>query len=534
MPFRDDDPLALDPELMRQLGYATVDRLVARLSDDSIPPIRRASFGEMEQRIAGPAPSRPEPFEDILDRLDEDVLSFMSYNAHPAFFAFVPSCGTWPSALGDLIASACNIYAGSWMESPGPSRVEIEVLRWFAEWIGFPSTAGGVLTTGGSAANLTALACARESLSRDLSDDAVIYVSDQGHSSLARAARVLGLRPHQVRVLPTNSAFTLSPEKVSGAIASDLEAGRRPIFLSASAGATNSGSVDPLTDLHQVASENGMWFHVDAAYGGFSVLTQRGKAALRGVELADSVTLDPHKWLYQPFECGCLLVRDPDDLRRAFEITPDYLRDASIESAREVNFADLGVQLTRSSRALKVWISLRTFGLDAFRCAIDRSLDLAAHARDRIERSPHLELMAPPSLGIICFRRVFADTDNEEEIALRNARLVGALEASGRALVSSTRLHGTYAIRLCILNHTTGVEHVEDALTFLETHDVMTARATEPLDYERHPDLGRMLGGEHGERSPRSDPVSLYKLSPDDRRYIETRGSELSASGDRR
>jgi aromatic-L-amino-acid/L-tryptophan decarboxylase len=224
-----------------------------------------------------------------------------------------------------------------------------------------------------------------------------------------------------------------------------------------------------------------------AAYAGFAVLTERGRAARAGLERADSLTLDPHKWLYQPFECGCLLVREGDLLRRAFTITPDYLRDVEAQGA-EVNFADLGIQLSRGSRALKVWLSLGFFGVDAFRAAIDHALDLAELAAERIETSEPFELLAPPSLGVVCFRRRFSDDPDEDELERRNALLVAELEASGLALASSTRLRGRYGIRFCVLNHTSGVEHVERALDFLERTHVGRQRAT-PEPYDRHRDV---------------------------------------------
>jgi hypothetical protein len=239
--------------------------------------------------------------------------------------------------------------------------------------------------------------------------------------------------------------------------------GRRPCFVAASAGSTNTGAIDALPELAAICQEAGAWLHVDAAYGGFAVLTERGKEWLAGIERADSVTLDPHKWLYQPFECGCVLVRDGDLLRRAFEVVPDYLKDATAR-AGEVNFSDLGFQLTRSSRALKVWLSLGYFGVDAFTAAIDRSLDLTIEAERLVRGEADLELMSPAQLGIVCFRRRFADAQKEWQSARLNAALVGRFEQSGLGLVSSTTLDGRYAIRLCILNHTTTQIDVEQAI----------------------------------------------------------------------
>ena len=478
-----NDPLALDAETMRKLGYRAVDMLVDRLTDPSIPPLRRATPQEMAARLSGPPPEEPQEWDEILRRLDEDVLPFMSKGDHPGFFAYVPFAGTWPGALGDFIASATNVYAGSWMEAAGPSQVELEVIGWFKDWLGYPEEAAGLLVSGGSAANLTALACAREAQVGSMSDDLVVYVSDQAHSSVARAARGLGFRQNQVRVIPTGDGLVMRIDLLQSAMEADIAAGRKPLFVSANGGATNSGAVDPLEELVELCDEHDVWLHVDAAYGGFAVLDERGRRQLAGIEDADSITLDPHKWLYQPYECGCLLVSNGAELRNAFTITPDYLKEASAIDS-EVNFSDLGLQLTRMARAFKVWCSIQYFGLGAFRRAIERTFELAERAEKRIEASDRLELAATPSLGIVSFRRHF-----EEDEDLLNARLVTELEESGIGLVSATRLKGRYTIRMCIMSHTSGEEDVDRVLDFLEQADVGAGRIGAVSAYERHPDV---------------------------------------------
>lgn len=473
--------LSLDPDEMRQLGYRTVDALVTALTDPDARPIRRGTPDELKALVAGPPSEAGEPYNDVLAHLLDNVLPFRSRGEHPGFFAFIPFAGTWPGALGDFVASASNIFAGSWMESAGASAIELEVLSWFSEWVGYPSTAEGVLVSGGSAANMTALACARSGAE---TDDVVGYVSDQAHSSIARAARVLGLGPDQLRVLPSGPDHRLHPETLRTAVAADLSARRRPLFVVASGGATNTGVVDPLRELRAVCSEHDLWLHVDAAYGGFAALTERGRRALDGLELADSISLDPHKWLYQPYECGCLLVREAGLLERAFAIEPHYLEDARADGG-EVNFSDRGLQLTRSARALKVWLSLRTFGLGAFREAIDRCLDLAEHTRTRASESDRLELLGG-DLGIACFRRVSPGAD-EEQLERLNAGLVKALEESGIGLVSSTRISGRYAIRLCVLGYASTREDVDRVLDFLEHAEPTDAHAP---PYNRDGDVG--------------------------------------------
>jgi glutamate/tyrosine decarboxylase-like PLP-dependent enzyme len=468
------DPLALDADAMRDLGHRTVDLIVDLLTDPTTPCLRRATPQDMARRIPAHVPAEARSFDELTDQLRRDVLPFMSRLDHPGNFAFIPACGTFPSALGDFIAAVLNPCVETWMEAAGPSRLELVVLDWFRRWIGYPDQAAGVLVSGGSAANMTALACAREALLGPMTDTAVAYVSDQAHSSLARAARTLGFRPDQLRVIPADSARRLSPAQLAAAIDADVASGRRPLFVAAAAGTTNAGVVDPLRELAAVCRERGVWLHVDGAYGGFAALTERGRAALDGIELADSVTLDPHKWLYQPFDCGSLLVRDGHLLQHAFEIAPDYLNDSVVED-EEVNFADRGLQLSRSARALKIWLSVSFFGADAFRSAIDRCLDLALIAEEHVRARPELELLSPASLGIICFRRRGKEGEDEDSVARHNAALVRAFEETGAGLVSSTRLHGHYAIRMCVMNHTTGEEHVRGTLDWFASADVAPA-----------------------------------------------------------
>jgi aromatic-L-amino-acid/L-tryptophan decarboxylase len=465
---------------MRRLGYRTVDLLIdglVRLGERDI--LMTASPEEMQKRVHAPPPEQPEGFEDLLGRLTNDVLTFSVRWDHPRMFGYVPGSGTWPGALADLIVSAWNVDASSWRESAGPNQLELTVLDWFRSWVGYPPSASGILLSGGSAANLTALACAREALVGAMNDRVVAYVSDQAHSSLARAARVLGFRPDQLRVLPSDGRYRMRLDALEGAMEADLQARRRPLFVAAAAGATNTGAVDPLPELAEICRRREAWLHVDAAYGGFAVLTERGRHALAGIELADSITLDPHKWLYQPFECGGILVRDGALLRKAFEIVPDYLRDAHGEQ-REVNFADRGLQLTRASRALKIWLSIGAFGLAAFRTAIDRSLDLARLAQERIENSEELDLITPNVLGVVTFRRLFGGGRDEATLALMNAELVERLARSGVGLVSSTRLRGRYAIRMVPMNHATEAADVHEVLAWLEREPIPEPRADAP------------------------------------------------------
>jgi len=448
---------------MRAMGYRVVDMLVdriSRLGEDAA--WRGASRAQLDAHLREPAPEAPTPFEDLLQTVQQHVLRYAARVDHPRFMAFVPGSPTWPGILGDFIGTGHNIFQGTWLGSSGPSALELVVIDWFREWIGYPESAAGLLLSGGSAANLTALACARLTHARDASR-AVIYHSDEAHSSVARAIRILGFE--HVRVIDTEAGHRLDPRRLEAAIRRDLDAGLEPHAVIASAGTTSTGAIDPIDGLAGVAEEHGLWLHVDAAYGGFAVLSSAGRSLFPGLERADSITLDPHKWLYQPFEAGCVLVRDGGRLHHAFSVSPHYLQDTAVEG-EEVNFGERGFQLTRSARALKIWLALKYFGLQPFRDAVDRSIALAVYAGERISRSPRLELLSPPSLGIVCFRRRFPEApDRTDEL---NAALLGRLAESGLALISSTRVGGLYALRLCILNHTTTRGDVDAVLDFLE------------------------------------------------------------------
>jgi len=461
-------PFDLDPEAMRRMGYAVVDLLVHRWATlPAQPPWRTASRPEMEARLREPVPEGPAGFETALRRLAGDALEFAGRIDHPRFVAFIPSSPTWPSVMGDLLASGYNVFQGTWLESAGPSQVELVVLDWFKEWLGYPAGAAGLLLSGASAANLTALVVARASRFGAADPGAVLYASDQVHSSVERAARILGFRADQVRLVACDDHYRIHLDALHTALARDRAAGHEPYLVVANAGATNTGAIDDLPALADLCRYEDLWLHVDGAYGGFAALTERGQSWLAGIERADSIALDPHKWLFQAFEAGCLLVREGTRLHDTFHVMPDYLRDTAV-LGREINFADRGIQLTRRARALEIWLSLQTFGAAAFRQAIDRAIDLAAAAGERIAHTTTLELLAPPSLGIVCFRLHPPGVEDETRLDELNARVLQRLNDTGVAMISSTRLRGHYSLRFCIMNWRTGPDDIARILDEIE------------------------------------------------------------------
>jgi len=446
--------LVLPAADMRRLAELATERLLERLEGlrDSAP-WRGATRAELEPLLREPPPEQGRDPLAVLERAVRDVLPVAARVDHPRFLAFVPSAPTWPGVIADYLAAGFNTFQGTWLGSGGPSQLELVVIDWFRQWIGYPESAGGLFTSGGSAAILDALVTAREAAGWP--ERPAVILGDQTHSAFRRAARIIGIRPDGVVVVPSDSSFRLDPGALASALASARGRGLAPIAVCANAGTTNTGAVDPLPALADVCAREKVWLHVDAAYGGFAVLTSEGRRLLAGIERADSISLDAHKWLFQPFEAGCLLVRDVATLVRAFAVDADYLQDTKL-GLEHVNFADRGYQLTRSFRALKVWMSIQTFGLARFRAAIAEAIGLAALAGRLVEESDGLELLSPPSLGVVCFR--YAPTGagwTEARIEALNEAVQARVIDSGTAMISSTRLQGRYALRLCVLSHQT-------------------------------------------------------------------------------
>jgi aromatic-L-amino-acid/L-tryptophan decarboxylase len=457
-------PLDLDHDTMRRLGHLVADTVAHHLSTlRQQPAYATLDRTQSERLIDRGAPAEGTDFETLLATLRDRVFPHAAREPHPGFIAYVPSCPTFPAILGDWLATGFNFFAGVWPVAAGPNELELIVLDWFRQWLGMPEGTSGLLTSGGSGANLTAMIAARHHVTKGdatLIAKLTVYASDQVHSSVTRAAWLAGVPRENVRSLATDADFRLHVDVLQEALARDRAAGLIPLMVVASAGTTNTGSVDPLHEIASLCERERVWMHVDAAYGGFAILTDTGRRALAGIERADSVTLDPHKWLFVPFECGCLLARDPSRLKAAFQIFPEYLADAQTGHAA-VNFADYGEQLTRYSRALKIWLSVRYFGTDAIRDAIDRGMALARRLEQHVRETPLLEVVSPARFGIVCFRvRPEGVSDNGALDAL-NERVLARVVGEGRYFISSTRLRGAFSLRACILGFRTAEDDVD-------------------------------------------------------------------------
>lgn len=456
----DRSRLALSREEMRDFGYRVVDLLAEHFANVQDGPVgAKADPAKMISLFDKDPPDIGREPNELLAQLERDVFPHNLHVDHPRFFAFVPGPNNFVSAMADALAAGFNIFNGTWLGGSGAAAVELGVVRWLSRICGFPAAAGGLFVSGGSMANLTALVAARHSLLQDRVEGATVYFSDQTHSSVERALRVIGFAPEQMRKLRSDENFRLSIQNLRAAIGEDRTKGLRPFCVIANAGTTNTGAVDPLSELADLAAKEKVWFHIDGAFGAAAILSERGRALLQGLERADSISLDPHKWLFQSFECGCVLVRDAALLKSAFQIKPDYLRDVH-RSLEEFNPCDYGVQLMRSFRALKVWLSLQTFGVTAFRQAISRGFELAEVAERELRARKGWEILSPAQMATVCFR--FGKNDELQ------TQLVDAMMKDGYALLTSTELRGAVSLRLCTINPRTTERDIVETINRLD------------------------------------------------------------------
>lgn len=459
-PVLDFEPTPAEMQaLLEQVGA----RLVAHVGSlDSQPAADVTDATSLARALVAPAPEEPRDLDRLLTLLFDQVIP-KSYNAAgPGYLAYVPGGGLFVSAVAQLIAAAVNRYTGLWGPAPLMVQLETNVVRWFCDLVGYPVTSSGVLGSGGSLANFSALVTARRSRLGDTFQDGLLYCSDQVHHSVTKAAVLAGFPARQVRQIPSDQRQRLPVAELRARIQADRATGQRPFLVVASAGTTNTGAVDDLSALADLCAEQRLWLHVDAAYGGFFVLTERGRARLRGLERADSITLDPHKGLFLPFGTGCLLVREGALLRRAHVVQADYL-PAPADAADFVDFADLGPELSRPYRGLGVWLPIELYGWGAFRRALDEKLDLTVQATEALRAMPEVELVAEPQLSIVAFKLRTPGLDGAAADVLNRAWLA-RVNARRRVFISGTVLDGRFVLRLCVLSFRTHAERVRQAL----------------------------------------------------------------------
>jgi glutamate/tyrosine decarboxylase-like PLP-dependent enzyme len=379
----------------------------------------------------------------------------MQHGDHPRYFARVPGPSSFAAILGEWLATGFNAIASSWVGSSGPATLELIVIDWLRQLLGMPEATQGIILSGGSMANFTAFAACFAMKGRG-----IVYLNDQTHASLKRNLASLGVPAGDIRVLATGTDLKFNMSELATMIADDRANGRKPVMIVASAGTTNTGTCDPLLEVAALCKANDLWMHVDGAYGAPAVLTSKGRAHLRGMELADSLVLDPHKWLFQPYDCGCVLVRHTGALERAFTMNPEYLKDVMGRDG-EVDLFNRSLELTRKSRALKMWMTFKTHGAERIASAIGRGIELAEIAQALIEKdSSTWELVTPAQIGIVTFAKRDAKPG-------QHAAMVNAITESGYATLTSTIIGGRSVLRLCTINPNTTENDISKTLNRL-------------------------------------------------------------------
>ncbi|MFN8372496.1 MAG: pyridoxal-dependent decarboxylase [Anaerolineae bacterium] len=463
--------LELSRDEMRALGYKVVDMIVDHVEAlPEKPATRTATRQEMEHLLRESLPEQGTNFLEVLEHLEQNVFSNMMHQDHPRYFAFVSGPGNYVSAMADALVSGLNVFNGTWMESSGPALIELMAIDWLREMCQLPETAGGIFVSGGSQANLHALAVARYVKLHNHMEGARLYCSDQTHSSIERGMRVLGFQPEQMVKVPSDENYHILLPELRRMVAEDRAAGLRPFCVVANIGSTNTGAIDPLPEMAQFCREEDLWFHGDAAYGGAVILSERKSHMLTGMDQLDSVTIDPHKWLFQPYEMGCVMVRNKRYLRDTFRLVPEYLLDVDSKNEEEINFYDYGVQLTRGFRALKLWMSLKVFGAESFRQAVDWGIGLAELAQRTVENLPNWEITSPAWTSVTSFRYTRPDVLSLEEEDELNKEIVNRMTEDGYAFLSTTILKGRVVVRMCIINPRTTEGDILGTILRLNRH----------------------------------------------------------------
>ncbi len=459
-----EHPLELSDEAMRGMVDQAMERILDHIRRlPGMPAADVEGGAALARSLAEPIPETGTPYGELLNLLFDRVIPKSFNTAGPGYLAYIPGGGIFHAAVANLIGSATNRYVGVFQAAPGLAQIEANVVRWLCGIVGYPSGSGGALTSGGSIANLMGIVTARRERLDESFLDGVIYVSDQAHHSVLRAAVLAGFPRRAVRAIPTDARFRIRLDRLSGAIRDDREAGMTPFLIVGNAGTTNSGAVDDLEGLAGLARDERLWLHVDAAYGGFFALTRRGRVAMRGLQLADSITLDPHKGLFLPYGTGSLLARDAGALRRTFSIHADYMPPMQSEDDL-VDFCEIGPELSRDCRGLRIWLPLRMHGVGAFRECLDEKLDLAVWAANELKGIPGIEILAEPQLSLLAFRHLPHGIAEPAAIDEANRRLLARINARQRVHLTGTTLSGRFAIRICVLSFRTHQDRVRDAV----------------------------------------------------------------------
>ncbi len=479
-----DETFDIEPDEIRKIGYHTTDLIVDYFKNIHTRPILpEKTLEQMRELLNEPLPQIEQTPRVVLDECKKKIIENAVLVGHPRFLGWILASGTAIGAFADGIASALNqnvAISGVGMAT----ATEMLVIDWIKEILGYDSKAGGILVSGGSIANLISLTIARNVKAQyDIAthgikqdNNMVIYASEEVHMCIPKAVNILGIGTNNIRWIKVNDNYRLDILDLEFKIAEDKKKGKHPFAVVATAGTVNTGAIDPLESIADVCQKHNLWFHVDAAYGGFAALSPKLKPLLNGISRADSIALDPHKWLFIPFEAGCVLVKNPFFMTQTFTTKTDYIHADStkIPLSDDVDYSEYGIQLSRGFRALKIWMSLKQYGVEKYGRIIEQNTNLARYMAELIEESPDFNIMFPVNLSIVCFRYVPKDINKkyksrqkkkiEEYLNHLNKAIVQALRADRRAYVSSTILEDKFVLRACIVNHRTTKKDIVDII----------------------------------------------------------------------
>ena len=433
------------------------------------PVIQEAGDLQFEKIKKISIPEKGRPVKEVIREMQNEIFRYSGNPNHPRFFGFVPGPASCVSWLGDVMTSAYNIHAGGTQMAPAVNCAEQQVVRWLADQAGFGEKAGGIFVSGGSMANITALTAARDrKLNEDNFNRGVAYVSDQTHSCVAKGLRIIGISDKRIRVIPTDQHFRMDMAELEKAVQKDVEDGYIPFAVIGTAGTTNTGSIDPLEEIAAICKKYDMWFHVDGALGASVLLSPKYHDLLKGVDLADSLSWDAHKWLFQTYGCAVVLAKDVNDLYRSFHVNPEYLKDIS-QDTDSVNMFDIGIELTRPARGLKLWLSLQVLGTELMGSAIEQGFQQAKWAEKIIRSKPNWEIVSPAQLSIVNFRYAPEDLTEEQKDEV-NRRVSARINESGYAAMFTTILRGKTVLRFCAIHPETTEEDVRTTLQLLDKY----------------------------------------------------------------
>lgn len=455
-------------EDFRKYGYQVVDWIADYLAQpERYPVLSQVQPGEIKGSLPESAPLEGEAMDQILADFDRLIMPGVTHWNHPSFFAYISITSSAPGILGEMLSATLNVNAMLWRTSPSATELEEVTLKWLREMMGLPEEFSGVIYDTASISTLCAIAAAREAVTEiNVREDGLfnapqplrLYTSEHAHSSVEKGAITLGLGQKNVRLIPSDDEFRMDTDALAQAIEEDRQAGYRPFCVVPTAGTTSTGSIDPISEVADICEREKLWLHVDAAYGGSVAAVPETRHLFAGWERADSIVVNPHKWFFVPIDLSALFCRRMDVLRQAFSLVPEYLRTTDTDEVK--NFMDYGPQLGRRFRAIKFWFVMRYFGREGIIARIRGHLALAREFARWIEEDNDFELLAPVTLGVVCFRAKPVNMNDENEIDRLNAELMDMVNRSGKLYISHTKLKGKYTLRLVVGNLRTTDQHV--------------------------------------------------------------------------